>query len=292
MRFVKMQGCGNDFILLDAIRDPALLAEDSWRAQVPAMCDRRRGVGADGVIVVGTPKNGAHAEANIINADGSPGGMCGNGLRLVTRLIIERGHATHPDGDGPLAIRMGGRTIHVTPRRDERGRCVGACADMGSPVLDAASIPVKTTGLKRLDEHTWFLFVDNRPPVAVTFVSMGNPHAVLFVRDLPPAEVVRRLGPELEHHAAFPQRMNIQWARVIEPNLVRVVTWERGAGATRACGTGACAVAVAGVLRGKTERAVNIRMRGGTLDVRWDETSDRVWLGGPAEHCFEGEWSA
>lgn len=280
MRFTKMHGCGNDFILLDAVSDPALADTRAWRDQVPAMCDRRRGIGADGVILVtlGNP----HARAQIINADGSPGGMCGNGLRMVARLLIEAGHLPA----APLTVEMDARRVDIDPEFDDRGAVIAARADMGAPVLDPARVPVNTASLRRLDDDAWALGAHR-----CTFVSMGNPHAVLFVDRLPDADEIARLGPELEQHPAFPQRMNIQWAVVVEPGIVRAVTWERGAGATLACGTGACAIAVAGVLRGLTDRRVAVHMPGGALDVRWDDATNHVWLGGPVRRAFTGVWS-
>lgn len=285
MRFVKMHGCGNDYILLDAFADRAVVDRPAWRAHVPAMCDRRRGIGADGVIVVGPGAAGLDARAEVLNADGSPGGMCGNGLRMAARLLIE-GEYTRSDAGVALAIEMGGRVIRVAPEIDARGCVARAEADMGPPVLEPTRVPVTASLLERAGEHAWRL-----GPHEMTFVSMGNPHAVLFVEELPDASALARLGKELEHHRAFPERMNIQFARIIEPELAAAATWERGAGATLACGTGACAVCVAGVLTGRADRRLRVRMPGGDLDLRWDNTTGHVWLGGPVARAFAGEWS-
>lgn len=278
--FLKMHGCGNDYILLDAITHPRLGGDDApWRARVRAMCDRRTGIGGDGVIVVAASDD-ADARAEVVNSDGSPGGMCGNGLRMVAKLLVETGR----NGPGPVAIWMGGRIIEVAPQCDESGRVVRARADMGSPETDIKRLPIDTAKLGRTGGD-WLL-----GGAPVTFVSMGNPHAVLFVDRLPESEELARSGPAYETAPAFPERMNIHWAHVLEPGLVEAVTWERGAGATRACGTGACAVCVAGVTRGLTEPGVSVRMPGGVLHAEWDRGANRLWLSGPVEQAFTGVW--
>lgn len=277
--FVKMQGCGNDYLLLDAIARPDLASDTAWRARVPAMCDRRRGVGADGVIVVSSSE-GIDAHAEVINSDGSPGGMCGNGLRMVAKLLIESGHTP----SHTVTLAMGGRRILIEAQADADGIVRHARADMGAPETRIERLPVDTSKLAR-EGGVWLL---DRAPVV--FVSMGNPHAVLLATQPPDTAEVARLGPRYERDPAFPERMNIHWVRIVEPGVVEAVTWERGAGATLACGTGACAICVAGVLRGLTEPAISVHMPGGVLGVEWDRAADRVWLAGPVERAFEGIW--
>lgn len=277
--FVKMHGCGNDLILLDAIARPDLAGEAWWRARVRAMCDRRRGIGADGVIVV-MRTDGHDARAEVYNADGSDGGVCGNGLRMVAKLLIERGYARGRS----LRVEMGGRSIGVEAQVDADGAVRCARADMGKPETRIERLPVDTDALPQ-GGGAWL--IDGTPAV---FVSMGNPHAVLFVDALPDDETAARLGSVYETLPAFPERMNIQWARVIERGVVEAITWERGAGATLACGTGACAIGVAGVMRGLIGPSVRVRMPGGVLDVRWDQDDGRVWLAGPVARACEGVW--
>ncbi|MCA9306153.1 MAG: diaminopimelate epimerase [Phycisphaerales bacterium] len=286
--FVKMHGCGNDYIVLDGVARPELAnAEAPWRARAREMCDRRTGIGADGVIVVSRGEGADDVRAEVVNSDGSPGGMCGNGIRMVAKLAIERGYVR----TDRMTVEMGGRRVEVEGLRNGDGVVRRARADMGRPVLEAARVPVDTASLERAGEHCWTVR-SGGVGHAMTFVSMGNPHAVMFVDASPGAAEVTRLGAMLERHDAFPERMNVHWARVVEPRIVEVATWERGAGMTMACGTGACAVCVAGAVRGLAERHVAVHMAGGVLNVRWDESSGCVWLGGPVAECFSGKWCA
>lgn len=286
--FVKMHGCGNDYMVLDGVARPELAAGDAiWRVQAHEMCDRRTGIGADGVIVVSRGDGADDVGAEVVNSDGSPGGMCGNGIRMVAKLAIERGYVR----TDRMTVEMGGRRVGVEAERGTHGIVRRARADMGEPVLEAARVPVDTAALERSGERLWIVH-SGGDAHEMTFVSMGNPHAVMFVDEMPGAAEVTRVGSILERHDAFPERMNVHWARVVEPRIVEVATWERGAGMTMACGTGACAVCVAGAVRGLAERHVAVHMAGGVLDVRWDESSGCVWLGGPVAECFSGKWCA
>lgn len=283
--FAKYHGLGNDFVLLDAVRD-AWITGVGLLAEARAMCDRRTGVGADGVLVV-LPDAGADAAMRIINADGSDGGMCGNGLRCIAKHMVER----HGRG-ASLRIRT---SRGMTPIEcDVAGGVMrSARVDMGPPALIPGEIPVRAPG----DRAVWV----GVPPEAahacsaagiepfMTCVGMGNPHAVLFCADAPGAPV-EAIGAMLERHPMFPERTNVQFVQRLGESQIRLRTWERGAGVTAACGTGACAAVVAGVLRGVLARRVDVALDRGGLTVEWDGASGRVFKAGPAERVFEGEW--
>jgi diaminopimelate epimerase len=269
--FAKMHGCGNDYVVLDAVRalpaDPAALAR--------AMCDRRLGVGADGLLLA-VAAGGADIGMRMLNPDGSEAEMCGNGLRCLAHFAASRGLVPHP---GRMRVGTGAGVLTVEADGEDW------TVDMGPPRLERAEVPMRGPPGRVVDEAleaggaTW----------RVTAVSMGNPHAVLFVDDVDGADLPT-LGRALETHAAFPRRTNVEIAAVEDRRHARQRTWERGVGETAACGTGACAVAVAGVLTGRLERAVTVHLRGGDLAVRWDESSDHVFMTGPAVEVFDGRW--
>lgn len=267
LRFTKMHGTGNDFIVLDGTRVPVRVGA----AQAEKLCDRRFGVGADQILFL-EPSKRADFRMRIMNADGSEVEMCGNGIRCVARYAYERGHTKKKEMTFETAAGL------IRPSL-ERGL---VRVDMGAPILDAAKIPTKGKG-RVIDRD--FRWDGNR--VKLTCVSMGNPHAVIFVDDLSKAPV-ETWGPRLERHPFFPRRVNVEFAQVESPGRVRVRVWERGAGLTMACGTGACAVAVAGVLTGRTDRRVAVSLPGGTLQVEW-AADGRVIMTGPAEFVFDGE---
>jgi diaminopimelate epimerase len=284
MNFVKMHGAANDYVYVDCFRetsppDPAALA--------PRIADRHRGVGGDGLVLV-QPSEVAAARMRMFNADGSEAEMCGNGVRCVAHLVVSRGHApagrvTIETGRGVLALdvdRTGPRTSRVR-------------VDMGQPLLEAAEIPVAGTG--RVidapcpalgDREAWWDACGLDP--RMTCVSMGNPHAVFYCGqvDRVPLE---RVGPMIETHAIFPRRVNVHFVEVLARDHVRMRTWERGSGITMACGTGAAAVCVAGVLTSRTDRRLAADLPGGRLDLAWDP-SGHVLMTGPAEEVFAGTW--
>ena len=276
MRFVKMHGAGNDYVYVDALATPppAGLPELARR-----ISHRRYGVGSDGLIVI-QPSEKADARMQMFNADGSEGQMCGNGIRCVAKYLHDRGHVsgrsmTIETGRGVLAleiVRIEGRTTFVR-------------VDMDRPWLEPERIPTSLPGTPVVEQ---LLDVDGKP-FRVTCLSMGNPHCVLFVDRLSDA-LVQEIGPKIEHHPAFPERTNVEFVERISPTEVRQRTWERGSGETWACGTGACAVCVAGVLTGRTRRKVTAHLIGGDLEIEWDEANDHVWMTGPAVEVFEGEW--
>jgi len=273
--FTKLQGCGNDYVVVDALRhpvgDPAALAR--------AVTDRRRGVGADGLLLA-LPSESADVRMRMFNPDGSEAEMCGNGLRCLARFAAQRGLVPDP---AVLRVETGAGVLDVRIR-EEAGRPLLVSVDMGPPRLERAEIPMLGEPGRVVDEP---LAVGGEN-VDLTAVSMGNPHAVLFVEDVAAAPL-SQVGPRLENHTAFPRRTNVEFVQVLSRSEVRQRTWERGVGETQACGTGACAVVVAGVLSGRTDRAVTVHLVGGDLDVTWRE-DDHVLLTGPAVEVFDGAW--
>jgi diaminopimelate epimerase len=280
LHFYKLQGAGNDFVLLDALTQPLPAGEVALLAR--PLCDRRFGVGADGLLIV-EPSQVADYRMRLYNADGSEAAMCGNGIRCVARYLWEY----HCPNAGSLAIETGAGTRRVYRLSQERFR-----VEMGVPSLMPS--PPGSPSPNRLGEgeHTAPLShsVGEGQGVRANFVHTGAPHLVLFV-DSVDAFPLETLGPQLERHPQFPDRVNVSVAHVESPNRVRARVWERGAGATLACGTGACAIVVAGVQMGRLEREVRVQMPGGALEVEW-RPDDTLWLTGDAELVFEGVWRA
>lgn len=264
--FTKMHGCGNDFVVLDCMeRPPAGLADIARK-----LCHRRFGVGADQLLTI-RPSDSADFRMEIYNADGSEVEMCGNGIRCFARYVYEHGLT------GKREIEVDTLAGIIRPRlRDDRVE-----VDMGRPVLEGRDVPVDADG--RIINHP--LTVDGMD-YTVTCVSMGNPHCVLWVDDLDALDLPR-LGPRFEHHAFFPHRVNTEFVQVLAPDEVRMRVWERGAGETWACGTGASAAAVAGALTGRTGRKATVHLMGGDLEIHWTD-DDRVYMTGPAQEVFQG----
>jgi diaminopimelate epimerase len=242
------------------------------------MCDRHFGVGADGVILV-LPSRRADVRMRIFNSDGSEAEMCGNGIRGLSKYVYERNLVRKRVLR--VETKAGIKTLANTVRR---GRVCSVRVDMGEPGLDRSQVPMKGP-LGRVVEEPFFL---DGAEFRITALSMGNPHCVVFVNDVegfPVAEI----GPRIENHPVFPNRTNVEFVQVVNSRELMVRTWERGAGETLACGTGASAVCVAGVLTSRSQRKVRIHLRGGTLDVEWS-ADGRVYLTGPVAEVFEGVW--
>lgn len=270
MNFTKMHGCGNDFVVTHVERPEQ---SDALQRHVAALCDRRRGVGADGVIVV-LPSESADARMRIFNADGSEAEMCGNGIRCACRYAAKAGLI----GSGRAEFETLAGTITTEPDGDL------VRVDMGKPILEARLIPVAADGERVVMRQ---LEVDG-DMVEVTAVSMGNPHAVVYAEQLTD-ELVLGLGSRLESHPFFPKRVNVELVRVDSPAEITMRVFERGVGETLACGTGACAAAVAGVLNGRHRTAVTVHLRGGDLQVAWDgDRSHSVSMSGPAVQVYTG----
>jgi diaminopimelate epimerase len=273
MRFVKMHGLGNDFIMVDSLTDDQLDAMSGW---IRKMCCRRTGIGADGLIAVLPPRSeGADFRMRIINADGSEAEMCGNGIRCFAVFVSRIGRTDKRE----LAIDTGAGLIR-TDTSDEQVR-----VDMGKPILDASAIPT-TRKLGRVINDT--ITVEGKT-LPITAVSMGNPHAVIHVDQITDAHI-DHLGPLLETHPFFPNRTNVEFVQVLSEDEIRMRVWERGCGETEACGTGACASVVAGILTQKHGNDVTVHLNGGDLQIEWDgDPHHSVFMTGPATWVFEGE---
>jgi diaminopimelate epimerase len=277
MRFTKMQGCGNDYVYLNCFelaipKDPAELARK--------MSDRHFGIGSDGLILICPSDSGADARMRMFNADGSESEMCGNGLRCVAKYVHDHGIRTAPQlkiqtGRGNLAV-----DLEVKAGKVER-----VTVNMGKPILEGAMIPTKLVGNPPVEVP---LAVAGRE-FHVTAVSMGNPHCVTFVEKATD-DLVLGIGPKIETSPMFPARTNVEFIEVISPTEVRQRTWERGSGETLACGTGASAVCVAGVLTGRTKRRIVNHLLGGDLELEWRESDGCVYKTGPAVEVFSGDW--
>ncbi len=276
MRFTKMHGAGNDYIYLDAFTET--VPEDFSRLAA-AMSDRHTGAGADGVIVIG-PSRVAEARMRIWNADGTPAEMCGNGLRCVAKYLFDRRMVAGPEF--AVETDAGVKAVQVEA---EAGFARRVRVSMGSPVLDSASIPTKLTGNPPLNVS---LDIGGRQ-VWASCVSMGNPHVVVIVEELCD-DWVLKIGPRIERHPRFPNRTNVEFVTVLSREEIALRVWERGAGETLACGTGACAAVVACKLLNHTEPKVRCRLPGGVLDVDWNTDDNQVYLTGPAVEVFEGIW--
>jgi diaminopimelate epimerase len=274
--FTKMHGIGNDYVYVDAIRTP--VADPARVARL--VSPRRTGIGSDGLILI-CPSSVADCRMEMYNADGSRGEMCGNGIRCVAKYVYEHGIARKPQ----LAIETdaGIKTLRLAVHD---GRVEGVTVDMGEPILDGAAIPVRADG-RVVDAP---LEVDGTI-YRITCVSMGNPHCVLFVDDTKRAPVTT-LGPRIESDPFFPRKVNVEFVELLGPGpseRLRMRVWERGSGETAACGTGACAVAVAAALTGRAPRRVEIELLGGALEVEWRESDGHVYMTGPATEVFSGE---
>ena len=282
VRFTKMHGIGNDYIyingLKESVADPEALAR--------AIADRHTGVGGDGLILILPPQNGVEADLRMrmFNADGSESKMCGNGIRCVCKYAHDHGLSNAK----PMRIETGAGVLALQYTVNGRGAVETVTVDMGEPTLELAAIPVDAKHLDGSEESTHRFTVDRESLVA-TFVSMGNPHAVIYVDDVSEIDL-ECIGPELERHAAFPERVNTHFVQVTSRGEVLMRSWERGSGATRACGTGACAVCVAGVVANRTDREVLVHLPGGDLQLRWDEQTNHVFMTGPAVEVFTGDW--
>jgi diaminopimelate epimerase len=279
--FVKMHGIGNDFVIVDAFEPGNRALFDIAARNAAMLCDRKFGVGADGVIVV-LPAAGTDSDFRMVmfNPDGSEAEMCGNGIRCFARYVADRGYNACPD----LRIATGRGILHThIAHSDTRG--VSVRVDMGAPILIPSDIPVSIPGASSLNAIDVPIEVDGSA-YRVTCVSMGNPHCVVFV-DSVEAVPLSVIGPRFEHHGAFPRRINTEFVQIVNRGEFRMRVWERGAGETLACGTGACAAAVACVLNGLTEKRVVGHLAGGDLELDWTEGAG-VFMTGPAEYVFSG----
>ena len=261
IKFTKMQGAGNDYIYVNTMQYPI---QNPSKAAI-RWSNRHNGIGSDGLVLIGaSPVPEADFSMRIFNVDGSEAMMCGNASRCIGKYLYERGLTTKTKIQLLTLSGIKILTLHVAD-----GTVQSVTVDMLEPTLEDERLFIPTRGLNE-----------------GTFVSMGNPHYVIFTDNV---DLVETTGRALEHHPAFPQRCNIEFAQVMDDGSIRTRVWERGSGVTQACGTGACATAVAAVITGRTSRQSNIVMDGGTLKIEWRESDNHVYMTGPAEFVFDGE---
>ena len=276
MKFTKMQGIGNDYVyvncLQETIENPSELAKK--------ISDRHYGVGSDGLIMI-NPSDKADFEMEMYNADGSRGEMCGNGIRCVAKYVYDYGLT---DKTSISVETLAG--IKYLDLSVEDGKVVLVKVDMGKPLLRPEEVPVVSEKEEVIDEP---ITVDGQE-YRMTCVSMGNPHAVVFIDQDVKEFPLETVGVKFENHERFPKRVNTEFVNVLDRHTAQMRVWERGSGETLACGTGACAVAVACALNGLTEDEVTVKLLGGDLQIKWDREKNTVYMTGPAEVVFDGEW--
>lgn len=276
IKFTKMQGCGNDYIYINGFIEQ--IPPTMKKELVIRLSDRHFGIGGDGVIFI-NPSVQADFEMEMYNADGSRSQMCGNGIRCVGKYVYDHFMTEKTD----VSVVSAGQVKYLAMQTKD-GKVSTVRVNMGQPELEAADIPVISSKSPVVEEPIEVLGKEYK----MTCVSMGNPHAVVFVNDtknLPMEEI----GPVFECHPAFPQRVNTEFVEIVDKTHIRMRVYERGTGETLACGTGCCASVVACILNGKTSRNVEVEVLGGKILVEWDEQTNEVFMTGPAETVFEGE---
>ena len=283
MKFTKMHGAGNDYVYVDARSE-----NRDWNELSRQMSDRHFGVGGDGLILI-KDSDVADLKMSMFNADGSEAEMCGNGIRCFVKYVVDRGIVSYSSTSVSIETLAGIRRVAPIA---ENGQVVAARVSMGNPILTPTDVPVKleSAGEYGSGPLLGYPFQMDGHDLPLSFVSMGNPHAVTFI-DTPVAEFpLHTVGPKMEHHSIFPNRVNFEIVNIDSLDHLTARVWERGSGETMACGTGACGIAVASILGGYTGNAVDITLPGGTLTVNWDGEGE-VFLEGPAQEVFNGEWT-
>jgi len=276
MKFTKMQGLGNDYVYVNCLKEKL---ENPSKTAIQ-VSDRHFGIGSDGLILI-NPSEVADFEMEMYNADGSRGEMCGNGIRCVAKYVYDYGLT---DKTQISVETLGG--IKYLDLTVENGKVKLVKVDMGRPILEPAQIPIVAEGDTVIDAP---ILVDGKE-YRMTGVSMGNPHTVVFMDDVKNLEI-EKIGPLFENHERFPKRINTEFVKVLDRKTVEMRVWERGSAETLACGTGACAVAVACILNGLTENEVTVKLLGGDLQIQWDREKDTVFMTGPAVTVFDGVWN-
>lgn len=274
MKFTKMQGLGNDYVYVNCFKETI----ENPPEMAKKVSNRNFGIGSDGLIMI-NPSDVADFEMEMYNADGSRSEMCGNGIRCVGKYVYDYGltEKEHISVETLAGIKYLDLTV-------EDGKVKLVKVDMGSPELVPENIPIVADGNRVIDEPINV----NGTEYRMTGVSMGNPHAVVYVEDVKGLDI-EKIGPAFENHERFPNRVNTEFVKVLDRNTVEMRVWERGSGETMACGTGACAVAVACILNGLTEDKVTVKLLGGDLQIEWDKEADKIYMTGPAEVSFDGE---
>jgi diaminopimelate epimerase len=269
-----MHGLGNDYVYIDCFREKV----EKPHELAIKVSDRHRGIGSDGLILI-MPSDSCDFRMRMFNADGSEAQMCGNGARCVGKFVYDEGHTRK--NEITLETKAGVKTLQLFPLN---GKVEKVRVDMGEPVLAAPQIPVRWEQAQLINQ-----ILDFEPEkYALTCVSMGNPHAVIFTPGIDALDI-EKIGKKIENHPMFPERTNVEFVEILSPTHARMRVWERGSGETQACGTGACAVAVAGVLNNLLERRATISLLGGDLELEWDAAGKHVFMTGPAVKVFEGE---
>ena len=276
MKFTKMHGCGNDYIYIDGAKEH--IAQEEKPDFVRRVSDRHFGIGGDGVIFI-NPSDEADFEMEMYNADGSRAEMCGNGIRCVAKFVYDKGVTNKTD----ISVISCGKIKYLQLfLKDNKVDTVRV--NMGAPELIAANVPVVCDKEQAVDEPITVQGTEYK----MTCVSMGNPHAVVFMENVTDLEI-EKIGPYFESHERFPKRTNTEFVKVIDRNTVQMRVWERGTGETLACGTGCCATVVACILNGLTDDTVTVKLLGCELEITWDREADLVYMTGPATTVFEGE---
>ena len=276
--FTKMHGLGNDYIYFDCVDEPDMIANPAETAR--KLSDRHFGIGGDGIVLV-LPSDKGDFRMRMYNSDGSEAEMCGNAIRCVAKLLHDTGRLA----GNAVDIETGAGVLHIEIATNPSGDFVSATVDMGEPILNGPDIPVKSEANPVVALP---VPLADGAEFAATCVSMGNPHAVIFVEEITD-DLVLGNGPEIEVHPLFPNRINVEFAKVSSRDEIEMRVWERGAGETLACGTGASATLVAAVLNGLTDRKATIHLLGGDLLIEWDETDNHLFMTGPAETAFKGK---
>ncbi len=277
MKFTKMQGIGNDYVYVNCFKEKV----DNPSELAIKVSDRHFGIGSDGLILI-KPSQKADFMMDMYNADGSQGAMCGNGIRCVAKYVYDYGLTDKKQIS--VETLSGIKYLDLTVAD---GKVELVKVDMGEPILTAKDIPVLADSEKVIDAP---IQVDGKE-YHITAVSMGNPHGIVYMDDVENLKI-EEIGPKFENHQRFPDRINTEFVQVLNRNTLRMRVWERGSGETLACGTGACAVTVASVLNGKTDREVTVQLLGGELKVCWDQETNHVFMTGPAKVVFDGEIDA
>lgn len=274
MKFTKMHGIGNDYVYVNCFKETV----EHPSEMAIKVSDRHFGIGSDGLILI-KPSEMADGKMEMYNADGSQGAMCGNGIRCVAKYMYDYGITDKTSIS--VETKSGIKYLDLTIKD---GKVDTVKVNMGTPILKAVDIPVRSEKEQVIDEP---VMVDGKE-WKITCVSMGNPHAITYIDDVKNLEI-EKIGPKFENHEIFPDRVNTEFVRVIDRNTVEMRVWERGSGETLACGTGACAVAVSSILNGLTEEEVTVKLLGGDLKIFWDRTENKVYMTGSATTVFDGE---
>ena len=278
MKFTKMHGAGNDYVYINGFTEK--MAQEDKPEWVRKVSDRHFGIGSDGAIFI-NPSDVADFEMEMYNADGTRSEMCGNGIRCVGKFVYDKGLTDKTQ----FTVVSAGK-IKLLDLTVEDGKATQIKVNMGEPILEAKQVPVVSDSEEVINEPIYISEVEET--YNMTCVSMGNPHAVVFMEDVEHLDI-EKIGPYFENHVRFPNRTNTEFVKVLDRNNVQMRVWERGTGETLACGTGCCATAVACILNGYTDEEVTVHVLGGKIKIYWDREENLVYMTGPAETVFEGE---